>query len=41
MTKHILELVGLDYKQIDVILEGFKVNEMWQSGIDRMHDVRQ
>ncbi len=41
MAKHILDLVGFDYKTSDIIIEGFKVNEMWQSGKARMHDVRQ
>lgn len=41
MAKHILALIGIDYESVDVILEGFEVNEMWQSGNARMHDVRQ
>ncbi len=41
MAKHILDLVGFDYRTSDVIIEGFKVIEMWQSGKARMHDVRQ
>ena len=41
IAKHILVLVGMDYESIDVILEGFEANEMWQSGNARMHDVRQ
>ncbi len=41
IAKHILLIVGIDYKSIDVIMEGFEVNELWQSGNARMHDVRQ
>ncbi len=41
IAKHILVLVGMNYESEDVILEGFEVNEMWQSGNARMHDVRQ
>lgn len=41
MAKHIMELVGIDYTQIDAVLEGFKVNELWQVGEARMHDARQ
>lgn len=41
IAKHILLLVGIDYKSVNVIVEGFQVNEMWQSGEARMHDVRQ
>lgn len=41
IAKHILVLVGMNYESSDVILEGFEVNEMWQSGKARMHDVRQ
>lgn len=41
IAKHILYTVGIDYKSIDVIQEGFQVNEMWQSGQVKMHEVRQ
>lgn len=41
MAKHILEILDIDYRNIDEITEGFKVNESWQSGNARMHDVRQ
>ncbi|MEX1308059.1 MAG: putative immunity protein, partial [Eubacteriales bacterium] len=41
IAKHILLIADIDYQSIDVILEGFKVNEMWQSGNARIHDVRQ
>jgi len=41
IAKHILLIVGIDYNSIDVIMEGFEVNELWQSGNARMHDVRQ
>lgn len=41
VAKHILDIAGVDYRSIDEILEGFKVNELWQQGNARMHDVRQ
>jgi immunity protein 5 of polymorphic toxin system len=36
-----LDIVGIDYNSVDEIVEGFKVNELWQVGKARMHDVRQ
>lgn len=41
LAKHILEIVH--YKDIDnvIIQDGFKINEEWQRGNARMHDVRQ
>lgn len=41
MAKHTLETVNIDYKPIDEIINGFTVNELWQIGNARMHDVRQ
>lgn len=41
LAKHILDIVGIDYNSIDKIVEGFNVNELWQEGKVRMHDVRQ
>ncbi len=41
IAKRILNVAGLDYKNFDVIVEGFKVNELWQSGNARMYDIRQ
>ena len=41
MAKHILEIADIDYLAVDEIINGFKVNEMWQESKARMHDVRQ
>ena len=41
IAKHILKTVEIDYKEIDEIAEGFKINELWQVKEARMHDVRQ
>ena len=41
MAKHILDIADIDYNLIDAIVDGFKVNELWQTGNARMHDVRQ
>jgi len=41
IVKRILRVADIDYKNIDVIVEGFKINELWQKGKVRMHDVRQ
>lgn len=41
VAKHILDIVGIDYWSIDEIVEGFKLNELWQQGNARMHEVRQ
>ena len=40
MAKHILDIVDIDYNFVDEIVNGFKVNELWQIGEARMHDVR-
>ena len=41
MAKHILDIVDIDYHSVEEIVNGFKVNELWQIGEARMHDVRQ
>ena len=41
MAKHILDIAGINYHSIDEIINGFKVNELWQIGEARMYDVRQ
>ncbi len=41
IAKRILCVSDIDYKNINVIVEGFKVNKLWQKGKARMHDVRQ
>lgn len=41
IAKHILDIVDIDYKCIDEIVNGFKANELWQIGELRVHDVRQ
>ena len=41
MAKHILNIADIDYNLIDARVDGFMVNELWQTGNARMHDVRQ
>ena len=41
MAKHILDIVDIDYHSVEEIVNGFKVNELWQIGEARMYDVRQ
>lgn len=41
IAKHILKIVDIDYKRVDEIVEGFRINELWQVKEARMHDVRQ
>ena len=41
MAKHIMNTVDIDYNSIDAIVDGFIVNELWQTGKARMYDVRQ
>lgn len=41
MAKHVLDIVGIDYYSIEEIVNGFKVNELWQICEARKHDVRQ
>ena len=39
LAAHILELIN--YPDSDTIKEGFLLNELWQQGSARIHDVRQ
>ena len=41
MAKHSLAMTAIDYYSIEEILNGFKINELWQIGEVSMHDVRQ
>lgn len=41
LAKHILIEANIDYESIDEIIEGFRINELWQDNKARMHDVRQ
>lgn len=41
IAKHSLLIAEIDYYSIDEIISGFKINELWQIGEARMHDVRQ
>lgn len=41
IAKHIMLSVGMDYLGTKEIAEGIRVNELWQTGNARMHDVRQ
>lgn len=41
LAKHILTLVDKQYINHPMIQEGFQINELWQNGDARMHDVRQ
>ena len=41
IAKHILDIVDIDYHSVEEIVNGLKVNELWQIGEARMHDVRQ
>lgn len=41
LAKHILAFVTYDFENCEAIQEGFKINERWQRGEARMHDVRQ
>ncbi len=41
VAKHILDIAGVDYKSIDEIVEGFRINELWQNNKTTIHDVRQ
>ena len=40
LAKHIFYTIKVDYKNNNVVLNGFKVNENWQIGEARMYDVR-
>lgn len=41
MAKHIIEITNFDINKYPEIQEGFNINEQWQNGNARMHDVRQ
>jgi len=41
LAAHILELINYTDPVNDIIKEGFLINEQWQKGNIRMHDVRQ
>lgn len=41
LAKHILTLTDIQDINHPLIQEGFHINEMWQKGNARMHDVRQ
>ena len=41
LAKHIIELTHLDTYKYPEIQEGFNINELWQKGKARMHEVRQ
>ena len=41
LAAHILELINYSCAESDTINEGFLINELWQQGRARIHDVRQ
>lgn len=41
LAKHILNISDIDYETIDEVVEGFRINELWQIGEARTHDIRQ
>jgi hypothetical protein len=41
LAKHILEIAGINYENNPIVMEGIRVNEAWQKGEARMHDIRQ
>ena len=41
LAEHVLDLIQYAGPGDDIIKEGFLVNERWQNGTARMHDVRQ
>lgn len=41
LSKYIFSLIEYDYENDSIIVEGFAINEKWQIGEARMHDVRQ
>lgn len=41
MAKHILEITKIDYNSIDEIVNGFKINELWQMDEAKVHEIRQ
>ncbi len=41
LARRIIKIIGFTPTELALIEEGFKVNEAWQNGKARMHDVRQ
>jgi len=41
LATHILTMIDYDDRNNPVITDGYAVNEKWQTGTARMHDVRQ
>lgn len=41
LVKHTFVTAGYNVNDYDVVIKGFLVNEAWQEGQSRMHDVRQ
>ncbi|MDE6661354.1 MAG: hypothetical protein K2J93_05995 [Anaeroplasmataceae bacterium] len=41
LAKHIIHIANFDTNRYPEIQEGFEMNELWQIGKARMHDVRQ
>lgn len=41
LAEHLIVQIGLEASQFPAIAAGFAVNEQWQRGAARMHDVRQ
>ena len=41
MAKHVSDIVDINYHSLEEIVNGFKVNELWQMGEARMYDVIQ
>jgi len=41
LSIYIFKLIDYDYETNSVIVDGFAINEKWQMGEVRMHDVRQ
>ena len=41
VAKHILDIADIDLNAIDAVVDGFMINELWQQGNARTHDVRQ
>jgi len=41
LSKYIFSLIEYEYENESVIVDGFTINEKWQIGEARMHDVRQ
>ncbi|MDE6584164.1 MAG: hypothetical protein K2K15_02060 [Anaeroplasmataceae bacterium] len=41
LAKHIIELTHFDTNEYPEIQEGFNINELWQKGKAKMHEVRQ